>query len=237
MTGFSKREAAKFAARQAKAETDRTIRNARDTADRLGVLTVDEETATIWLDGDIGPDYLGCVDAVTVRDAMRTLKGRQVTFRINSGGGGVDQGLEIFTILKEHRGGLVTRGNLVASMAGIVFQAGNQRIMEATGTLMIHGPRCTGGGDAAEHIKRADILTTYSERCVPIFAERSGKSQDAIRKLLTTETWYSPAEAVAEGFADSVATPKRYPRAVKARAKMAVAMCRHDAIVASYGVE
>ncbi len=76
---------------------------------------------------------------MTVRDAMRTLRGREVVFRINSEGGGVDAGLEIYNVLKEHRGGLVCRGNLVASMAGILLQS-SQRIMEPTGMLMIHAP-------------------------------------------------------------------------------------------------
>jgi ATP-dependent Clp protease protease subunit len=219
MTQFSKRDAAKIAARQATEETDRIIRDARGTADRLGSLTVDEENAVIWLDGEIGEDYWGGVDAATVRDAMRSLKGRQVTFRINSGGGSVDQGLEIYTILKEHPGGVITRGNLIASMAGIVFQAGTQRIMEQTGTLMIHGPRLVGGGDAAEHVKYAQKLQKYAERAVPIFAQRSGKSEYAIRQLFEGEHWYTPAEAVAEGFADSVAG-----RSTTGRPKIAAAI-------------
>ena len=242
MTSFPRREAARIAARQAQAETDRLIREARDNADRLGTLTVDEETATVWLDGIIGQDVFGEVDAVAVRDAMRTLKGREVTFRINSEGGAVDAGLEIYATLREHRGGLVTRGNLVASMAGIIFQAGTSRIMEPHGLLMIHGPLVRATGNAAEHERLAKVLKTYAERVVPILASRSGKSEYAIRTLLETETWYSPAQSVAEGFADSVAgrvttgRPKlASARRAALRSKMSALSMDMDDVVASYG--
>lgn len=242
MTTFTRREAVKAAARQAQAETDRLIRDARDNADRLGTLTVDDAAATVWLDGIIGQDVFGEVDAVAVRDAMRTLKGRQVTFRINSEGGAVDAGLEIFSILKEHRGGLTTRGNLVASMAGIIFQAGTSRIMEPHGLLMIHGPLVRATGNAAEHERLAKVLKTYGERVVPILASRSGKSENAIRTLLETETWYSPAESVTEGFADSVAgkvttgRPKlAAARRASIRSRMETLNMETAAIVAEYG--
>ena len=241
-TQFAKREAVKAASQQAKAETEKFIRDAADAADRLGTLTVDEETATVWLDGIIGQDVFGEVDAKAVRDAMRTLKGRQVTFRINSEGGSVDAGLEIYNVLKEHRGGLVTRANLAASMAGIIFQSGGRRIMEPTGMLMIHAPHARGGGNAGEHTKMAEILKKYAERVVPILAGRSGKSEDAIRTLLETETWYLPAEAVKQNFADEIAVRQTTGRPKLAKARRALIRSRvessrmeTDAIVASYG--
>ncbi len=59
MPTFTRREAVKSAVLQAKAETEKLIRDARDTADRLGTLTVCEESATVWLDGIIGQDVFG----------------------------------------------------------------------------------------------------------------------------------------------------------------------------------
>ena len=224
MTTFTKREAAQIAAIKARQESESLIRNYQDQSNRRGTLTIDEPSGTVWLDGLIGDEAFGEVSAREVREAMLLLKGREITFRINSQGGSVDAGLEVFNILREHRGGLVTRGNLVASMGGVIFQAGTQRTMERTGSLMIHGPRCTGGGDAAEHARIAEMLEKYSARVAPIFAERSGKSEADIRRLFEGEHWYSPAEAVAQGFADSVVTPKRYPRATLAKIKVAAAV-------------
>lgn len=227
-----KAEAARIAAREALAEATKIFRAARDDADRRGTVTVDKESATIFLDGEIAPDHLGGVDAPAVRDALASLKGRHVTLRLNTPGGSVDDGLSIFNALKSHKGGLTTVGELCASMGSLLLQAGDRRIMTPSGLVMLHAPWSIAIGGAAELERRAAILRKYGERLIPLYATRTGKPAEDIREMFLGEHWFNAEEAVTEGFACEVAKPKVFARAALARARMAVQMADTMAITA-----
>jgi ATP-dependent Clp protease protease subunit len=182
-----------------------TFWNLRNDADSPedGVLDIDGEI--IAEEGWFTPD-----GACVAKDFRKALDGmRNVTVHINSPGGDVMAGAEIYSALKEHR--LNGKGNvtviitaLAASAASIVAMAGDRILMHPVAYMMIHNPWTIAMGDAKELRKTAKTLDVISEGLISAYQVRTGKDREELKKLLDAETWMSAATCVEEGFADEI---------------------------------
>jgi len=137
--------------------------------------------------------------------------GEPVTININSPGGSVTDGLALYdTIMRLRREGhrVTTRGmGLVASMAGVLLQAGEERILDQRAKLLIHegSVNLKGNLTAGEQedmqlfskMLRGDILY--------ILAERSTLTKRQIENKWKRRDWVLSAdEALKFGFVDRV---------------------------------
>jgi len=152
------------------------------------------------LTGVVGIDF----DAETVTDALALASG-PVRIRLNSGGGIAFDGTAIHAVLSEYRGHktIIVQG-IAASAASVIMMAGDRIEMSAGSVLMIHDPSqdFTGyRGTSGEHRRVADSLDKISEAVAQIYSQRSGKPLSEIREIMTAESWFTPEEAVAAGFA------------------------------------
>ena len=77
--------------------------------------------------------------------------------------------------------------------------------MSTGSVLMIHDPSqdiTSYRGTSGEHRRVADSLDKISDAVAQIYARRSGKPINEIRQIMAAESWFTPDEAVAAGFAD-----------------------------------
>lgn len=158
--------------------------------------------AEITLSGVVGIDF----DAETVSDALALLSG-PVRIRLNSGGGIAFDGTAIHSVLSEYRGHktIIVQG-IAASAASVIMMAGDRIEMCAGSVLMIHDPSqdtTSYRGTSGEHRRVADSLDKISDAVAQIYAQRSGKPMSEIRQIMAAESWFTPEEAVAAGFADA----------------------------------
>lgn len=148
--------------------------------------------------------------AVVARDFRKALEGvKNVTVHINSPGGDVMAGAEIYSALREHSlngKGIVTVivTALAASAASVIAMAGDKILMSPTAYMMIHNPWSMAVGDAREMRKTARTLDIISEGLINAYQQRTGKSRDELKRMLEAETWMSAGTAVTEGFADGI---------------------------------
>ena len=168
-----------------------------------GVLDIDGEI--VAEEGWFTPE--GACVARNFRAALD--KVRNVTVRINSPGGDVMAGAEIYSALREHamngKGRVrVEITALAASAASVVAMAGDEIYMYPVSYMMIHNPWTLAVGDSRELRKTARTLDTISEGLINAYQQRTGKSRDELKRMLDAETWMSAGTCVAEGFADGV---------------------------------
>ena len=168
-----------------------------------GILDIDGEI--VAEEGWFTPE--GAVVAKGFR--QRLAQYRNVTVRINSPGGDVMAGAEIYSALKEHS--LNGHGRvrveitaLAASAASVIAMAGDEIAMYPTSYMMIHNPWSIAIGDAKEMRKTARTLDVISEGLINAYQQRTGKSRDELKRMLENETWMSAGTAVEQGFADEV---------------------------------
>lgn len=167
------------------------------------MFSVNLEDKSISIHDEIGPAWWGLIDASMVQEGLDQMKGQHVTIRLNTPGGSVDEGINIFNALKRHKGGVtVIVDSLAASMGSYLLQAGEQRIVMSNSMVMIHDPWTITMGNATQLRKDADVLEKYALRMIPDYAARSGKSDDEILSIMADESWYAGQEIIDAGFAD-----------------------------------
>lgn len=144
-----------------------------------------------------------------VRD-LEQIDADELEVQINSPGGDVWDGVAIFNALRAHPARVTTRvDGMAASIASVVAQAGDHRVMLSGAQMMIHEAWGLAMGPAVELRQFADLLDKQSDVIASIYAERSGGSEATFRRMMADETWMTAAETVAAGLADELRKPAR----------------------------
>ncbi len=168
-------------------------------------------------------DYFG-IECATPGDIQKALEelpnGDRLQVKINSGGGEVSAGQEMYTMLRNRRDVDIEVESLAASAASVIAMAGHSSI-SPVGMLMIHcvsAGRVSGNHQTME--KMAETLRTYDEALASAYVEKTGKSKDEILELMNKETWLTAERAVELGFIDAISDDR--PEMTNAAGYMAV---------------
>lgn len=134
---------------------------------------------------------------------------KDLTVRLNSGGGYAFEGMAIYNALHAHKGEVTVKIDAIAaSAASVIALAGDKIVMRAGSELMIHDPSGATFGTAADHDKTASALNKLADQMGALYAARSGKPAEDVRQIMKDETWFSADEAVEAGFADEAEEAK-----------------------------
>jgi ATP-dependent protease ClpP protease subunit len=94
---------------------------------------------------------------------------------------------------------------MAASMAGILLQAGHQRIMGRESWLMIHEASFSASGKTGDVEDTVEWVKAMQERILNIFATRSKMTKSALKRKWTRKNWWiSSDEALKLGFVDEI---------------------------------
>lgn len=130
----------------------------------------------------------------------------KISIFINSDGGDVKQGYTIFTtILRSKTPIWGYIGGFCLSIAGVIFQACDKRIIYPYGTLMMHNPAIKGEDVTVEE---SDFLDWIKSTLIVMLGASTKLSNKNISMLMENETWMDAQTSVDKGFADEVAQMK-----------------------------
>jgi ATP-dependent Clp protease protease subunit len=137
--------------------------------------------------------------------------GEPITIDIHSPGGSVTDGLAIYDqILAMRRKGhhVTTRGRgQVASMAAVLLQAGDERVMDARAKMLIHqgGMQIQGTMSRSEQDDMRAFQNMLLEDILDILSERSTLSRRQLQNRWDRRDWWITAPDVVKfGFADRI---------------------------------
>lgn len=144
------------------------------------------------------------IEAFCPRD-LNLVEGQDVDIEINSPGGYIYPASEIYTALMQHKGNVnITITGRAASAASVIAMAGTHVKMSPTAQMMIHNVSASGAGDYRDFEHYAEQLRKSNDTIANAYMLKTGKTRDEILKLMDHETWFTPEEALQEGFIDEV---------------------------------
>lgn len=175
---------------------------------------VDEgETPTLTICGPIDTGTGWYEDTVTpkaFREALDAYAGRDIMVSINSPGGDVFAGFEIYNMLAHRSGKTTVRvTGMAASAASYIAMAadpGCLQMCEAS-MMMIHSPWGGLCGNAQDMRKQAEILDEIEDIMTALYMRRFSGTENELRAMLAEERYMSPTEAKACGLCDEIVTP------------------------------
>lgn len=142
------------------------------------------------------------ISAKAVKDSLDNVK-EDIVIRLNSGGGDVFEGIEIYNYLKSLSNHITIEVTaLAASAASLVAMAGDKIIIRTGANMMVHEASTMAFGNKSDIQKTLNALTAIDTSIVDIYHDRTGLDRDEIVNLITNETWLTADEAINKGFAD-----------------------------------
>ena len=140
-----------------------------------------------------------------IKNALQTMPtGDKLIVNVNSGGGSVMAGQEIYSLLHGRQDVEIHIQSLAGSAASVIAMA-NTCKMSPVATIMIHNVSMSGAsGDYHDMQKNAEILKTMNSALAEAYIAKTGKTKDEILKMMDKETWITAGQALEMGFIDEV---------------------------------
>ena len=171
---------------------------------------LDTDTPIMLINDDIGVikdnngNVIGGIDGKAWQEEFMyidSLGKKSIEVRINSAGGSVLEGYNIFSAIDKAKTPTTTHNvGIAASIAGIIFLAGKDRVIEDYGQIMLHAPH----SDSDEDVNKQ--INAVKEQLTTIISSK-GKNIDA-NQYMREETWIDATSAYINGFATKVNVSK-----------------------------
>ncbi len=149
--------------------------------------------------------YTGITCPGDIEEALGKANGEDITLYINSDGGSLVVGSEIYGMLKQYKGKITAHvQSRSASAATVAMMACKNVIAEPVALFCMHNPSTYAEGD--EHVFRhtAEELKNIKGSIIAAYAPRLKLSQDEITALMDKDVWINAAQAKEYGLIDSI---------------------------------
>ena len=184
----------------------RVIRETSQGIEYIPITDLMLQRREVWLNGEIDSSMADAViSQILYLDAEQP--GKEITLYIDSGGGSVSAGLAIYDVMQAVQSSIRTVCiGMAASMAAVIFSAGNRREILKHGEVMIHDPLVSGGisGSALTVQDKSQRLMQLRKILCGILAQHTGKTLKQIYAMTAKDTYFAAEDAVKYGLADTV---------------------------------
>lgn len=161
------------------------------------IISNDDKWIYIWL------DYDGTCPR-DVQSAVDKAVGEPLEVYINSPGGEIFAGSEIYEILRGYRGTVkIHIVGMAASAASVIACAGYSDIAP-TAMVMVHNVSSGARGDYHTMDHSSEVLQKANRAIAAAYVAKTGKSESDILAMMDKETWMTAADAVEYGLVDAI---------------------------------
>lgn len=148
------------------------------------------------------------IEATSPKDVTKAIEdgnGSDLEVIINSGGGSVFDGSEIYYELKNYQGNVEVRiVGLAASAASFIAMGGDTIKIAPTAQMMIHNSSTVARGDYNEMDKASEMLKNTNKTIANAYRLKSGLEESELLDLMNQETWLTPQMALEKGLVDGI---------------------------------
>ena len=171
----------------------------------IAVKQLTNNAAEVIIYGYIGEEVLSgdVIKAIRALEPLNT----KISFRINSGGGSIFEGLAIFNAIKNCKA--TTEAfidGLAASMGSVIAMACDKVYMSKYAMFMTHRAKGGSNGSAQEMRNTAALMENLEITMATIYAGKTGMTPEAAQEkyLGKEDRWLGADEALAEKIIDGI---------------------------------
>ncbi len=153
-------------------------------------------------------------DSTCPRDANNILteaNGEEVEVYINSPGGVIDAGSEIYTMLREYQGDIKIKIVGQACSAASIIAMARHCEMSPTALMMVHCVSTYADGNHNDMEKTAEVLRTADDALSNAYMAKSGMSKKEVLDMMENETWLTAEQAKEKGLIDGIMFEEKEP--------------------------
>ena len=156
-------------------------------------------------------DYFG-IEIVTpkaVGEAVKKANGEKLDVYINSGGGDIFAGSEIYEALRSYKGDVKIHVVGLAASAASVIACARESEIAPTAMMMVHNVSSGASGDYHDMDKQSEILQKANQIIAAAYVEKTGMSESDALKMMDHETWLTAQDAVEKGLCNAISKPQQ----------------------------
>lgn len=152
-----------------------------------------------WIYRFFGWDYAA---PKALNDALEQASGEDVELEINSPGGYVSCGYEMYADIMNYPGKVTAHVICAASAATLLLCAANEVLISDAGYIMIHNASVSASGNKNTMQQTHDRLQAIDDGIINAYIRKTGKEKEELQQLMDDETYMAPERAIELGFAD-----------------------------------
>lgn len=146
-----------------------------------------------------------------VTKALSESNGEEVEVYINSPGGIIEAGSEIYTALREYHGDIKIKiVGQACSAASVIAMAGYSE-MSPTALMMVHCVSTYAGGNHADMEHMAEVLRTADDALANAYVAKTGMSKEEVLAMMEKETWLTAEQAQERRLIDGIMFEEKEP--------------------------
>lgn len=155
-----------------------------------------------WYYDFFGEDCTCPKDIQQVLDAFQD--GDEIEVYINSPGGVIDVGSEIYTLLRGRKDSVRIYITGEACSAASVAAMAAYCEMSPTALMMVHCVSTYAGGNHNDMEHTAEILRTADKALCSAYVDKSGMPEEDVLQMMEHTTWLTAEQALERGLIDAV---------------------------------
>ena len=140
-----------------------------------------------------------------VHAALDEANGEDVDIDINSGGGDVFAGSEIYSAIRSYKGNVKIHVVGVAASAASVIACAAKSDIAPTAQMMVHNVSTFAAGNYHDMDHASEMLKQANRAIAAAYVEKAGMSEQDALDLMDAETWITAQDAVDYGLIDEIA--------------------------------
>lgn len=130
-----------------------------------------------------------------------------LVLEVNSQGGSVYAGFEMYSLLRAHKGRTVAEvQSIAASAMSVIVAACDSVLMSPVAQIMVHRASVYANGNSRVMKQTAQMLDTIDESILTAYQEKTGAKSDRekLARMMRNETFLTAQEAIDCGLADGL---------------------------------
>lgn len=146
-----------------------------------------------------------------VNNILTEANGEEVEVYINSPGGIIEAGSEIYTMLRSYKGEVkIYIVGQACSAASIIAMARHSE-MSPTALMMVHCVSTYASGNHSDMEHTAEVLRTADDALSNAYTAKSGMSKEEVLAMMEKETWLTAEQAQERGLIDGIMFEEKEP--------------------------